>query len=226
MIPTILTSDAELEGRRFMASVYSWMSFGLALTGGVAWTMSSQPELVMPLLQNPLLFYGLLGAELLLVFYLSRWMSSLNAFSATVAFTTYAAISGITFSVVFLRYTQASIASTFVVTAGTFAVMSVYGYATKTDLTSVGNFCLMALIGLIIASVTNLFLHNTAIYWITTYVGILIFVALTAYDTQKIKQMNVGGNDDRRIAISGALALYLDFVNIFLSLLRIMGRRR
>jgi uncharacterized protein len=130
---------------------------------------------------------------------------------------------------IFVLYTATSIASTFFVTAGTFGAMSMYGYFTKRDLTKMGSLLMMALIGLIIASVVNMFMASSTLYWITTYAGILIFVGLVAYDTQKIKEMNIIGNEgtdeDRKEAIMGALALYLDFINLFLYLLRLLGRR-
>jgi hypothetical protein len=145
-------------------------------------------------------------------------------------FVLYATLTGITFSAIFLMYTESSIASTFLVTAGTFAAMSFYGYTTKKDLTSWGSFLFMGLIGIIIASVVNMFLQSEAMYWVVTYAGVLIFIGLTAYDTQKIKEMNILGNEgteeDTKEAIRGALTLYLDFINLFLMLLRIMGTRR
>jgi len=152
----------------------------------------------------------------------------MTAAAATLAFMIYAAFNGITLATIFLIYTSSSIASTFFITAGTFGVMSVYGAVTKRDLTSVGHFCFMALIGLILASVVNIFLQNSALVWITTYAGILIFVGLTAYDTQKIKAMSGFGDseEERKGAIMGALRLYLDFVNLFVMILRVSGRRR
>jgi FtsH-binding integral membrane protein len=141
----------------------------------------------------------------------------------------YAAINGLTMAAIFLAYTQASIASTFFVTAGTFGAMSLYGYTTKRDLSSVGNFAIMALIGLLIASIVNIFLRSTALYWILTYAGVLIFVALTAWDTQKIKRLAAQVGDETsagRVAVLGALTLYLDFINLFIYLLRILGVRR
>ena len=154
----------------------------------------------------------------------------MTASQATGTFILYSGLNGITFSFIFLAYTASSITSAFMVTAGTFGAMSLYGYATKKDLTSWGSFLFMGLIGLVIASLVNMFLHNPALTWITTYAGVLIFVGLTAYDTQKIKMMNVLGNEgtdeDQKEAIIGALTLYLDFINLFLMILRIMGDRR
>jgi FtsH-binding integral membrane protein len=154
----------------------------------------------------------------------------LSAIGAAALFYVYAIMNGLTLSVVFLVYTQESIASTFFVTAGTFAGMSAYGYLTKRDLTSAGSFFFMGLWGLIIAMVVNMFLHSPMLYWGISIFGVLIFVGLTAYDTQKIKELNVIGNsgtdEDHKEAIHGALILYLDFVNLFLYLLRLLGRRR
>ena len=154
----------------------------------------------------------------------------MSAQTAMITFLGYAALNGLTFSFIFIAYTQSSIASAFLVTAGTFGAMSVYGYTTKKDLTSWGGFFFMGLIGIIIASFVNMFLQSPMIYWLTTYAGVLVFVGLTAYDTQKIKEMNILGNEgtdeDTKEAISGALRLYLDFINLFLMILRIMGGSR
>ena len=154
----------------------------------------------------------------------------MSASLATGVFMLYAGLNGLTFSLIFLTYTTSSITSAFLVTAGTFGAMSLYGYTTKKDLTSWGSFLFMGLIGIIIASLVNLFMQSEMIYWITTYAGVLIFVGLTAYDTQKIKEMNIIGNEgteeDHKEAIIGALTLYLDFINLFLMILRIMGDRR
>ena len=146
------------------------------------------------------------------------------------AFLFYAALNGLTLSVIFLVYTAESIGLTFFITAGTFGAMCIYGATTKRDLTSLGSLCFMALFGLILASVVNIFWHSSGLYWVVTYAGVLIFVGLTAYDAQKIKQMHAAGmegtDQDRKAAILGALALYLDFINLFLYLLRIFGRRK
>lgn len=225
-----VASAAELETRSFIQKVYAWMSGGLAVTGATALYMASDPQMIVNLVHNKLLFYGLLGGELGLVFFLAGWVQTMEANTAKFAFLFYAALTGVTTSVIFLIYTRGSIANTFFLTAGLFAIMSAYGYATKTDLTSVGNFCFMGLIGIILASVVNWWAHSPALEWISTYFGILIFIGLTAYDTQKIKAMNIIGNEgtdeDTKEAISGALALYLDFINLFLKLLRATGKRR
>jgi FtsH-binding integral membrane protein len=154
----------------------------------------------------------------------------MSASTATMIFIAYSALNGLTLSLIFVIYTAESIASTFFITAGTFAVMSIYGYTTKADLSKWGNLLFMGLVGILIASVVNIFLQDEMLYWITTYAGVLIFVGLTAYDTQKIKATNIIGNegteDDSKEAIMGALTLYLDFINLFLYLLRIFGRKK
>ena len=218
------------EQASFITKVYGWMTLALMLTGIVArWTADS--EAVMQFIfGTPYLFMGLLLVELLSVGYLSARVNSISANAATSIFVAYSVLNGITLSLIFVLYTASSISSTFFIAAGTFAVMSIYGYTTKRDLTSIGNLAFMALIGLIIASVVNYFWQNETLYWITTYAGVLIFVALIAYDTQKIKSINMAGNEgtdlERKAAIMGALALYLDFINLFLMLLRLFGRRK
>src|SRR5882762_7066297 len=213
-----------VEERHFISAVYGWMALGLALTGIVAAFTASSPMLVHAIFANRLVFFGLLILELILVFRLAGAVSSATSASvAVLMFLFYAALNGLTLSVIFLVYSQSSIATAFFVTAGTFGVMSLYGYFTKTDLTGIGNLCFMALIGLILASLVNMWFKNPTVMWITTYAGILIFVGLTAYDTQKIKQLYRGDEDseqEEKEAISGALALYLDFINLFLNILR------
>ncbi|HEY5239841.1 MAG TPA: Bax inhibitor-1/YccA family protein [Polyangiaceae bacterium] len=203
---------------------YRWMSVGLGITGLVAWLVSQSPDALALFVGNRIVFYGLLIAQLGLVFAFSSVAARSTTAVVAAMFFVYAGITGLTFSILFLLYTSSSIASTFLVTAGTFAGISVFGAVTKRDLSSVGRFALFALIGLIIASVVNVFLHSTGLMWLTTFAGILIFAALTAYDTQKLKAMyaaGVGGN----LALRGALTLYLDFINMFLFLLRIFGQR-
>ncbi len=223
-------SSAELETRSFIQKVYAWMSGGLAVTGATALYMASDPQMIVNLVSNKLLFYGLLFGELGLVFFLAGWVKTMEANTAKFAFLFYAALTGVTTSVIFLVYTRGSIANTFFLTAGLFAIMSGWGYATKTDLTSLGSFCFMGLVGIILASVVNWWVRSPAVEWATTYIGILVFIGLTAYDTQKIKEMNIIGNEgtdeDTKEAISGALTLYLDFINLFLKLLSATGKRR
>ncbi len=223
-------SQAEVESRSFIRRVYNWMTFGLAATGVIGWYMGANPQLIVALIKTPVLFWGLMIAELIMVVALAGWVQRMAASTAALVFMLYAGLNGITLSALLLAYTASSIGTAFLVTAGTFAAMSLYGYMTKTDLTKIGNLCFMGLIGIIIASLVNLFFKNTAIYWITTYVGILIFTGLTAYDTQKLKALGReggwSGDAEKKAAVAGALMLYLDFINLFLMILRVMGRRR
>lgn len=223
-------TQVEEEGRRFISKVYGWMCLALAVTALVAWYVVSTPAIMNFLMQNQILFFGLIIGELVLVGYLAIAIRKMSAATATFVFIGYSALNGLTLSVVFLIFTAESLASTFIITAATFGVMSIYGYFTKKDLTSWGNLLIMGLIGVIIASVVNMFFRSSALYWITTYIGIFVFVGLTAYDTQKIKRMNIIGNEgteeDKKESIMGALTLYLDFINLFLLLLRLFGRRR
>ena len=221
-------ASIEAEQARFITKVYGWMSIGLALTGAVAYLVSSSPAILQLIFGNKLLFWGLVIGQLLMVGYLAAAVTRMSAATATLVYMLYAVLNGVTLSGIFIMYTGASIMGTFLITGGTFAAMSIYGYFTKQDLTRAGNLLFMALIGLVIASVVNIFFRNPIMYWIITYAGILIFVGLTAYDTQKIKQMNIIGNEgteeDHKEAIMGALTLYLDFINLFLYLLRLFGR--
>nr|MBN2276669.1 Bax inhibitor-1/YccA family protein [candidate division Zixibacteria bacterium] len=212
-----------------ITKVYGWMCLALAITALVAMYTASAQGLLGFVYQNRIVFFGLIIAELVAVVFLTARIHKMSALTATSVFIAYSILNGLTLSVIFVLYTGASIASTFFVTAGTFGIMSFYGYVTKRDLTTIGNLAFMALIGLIIASLVNLFLHNQTLYWIVTFVGVLVFVGLTAYDTQKIKQggfvAGEGEETERKNSIIGALRLYLDFINLFLMLLRIMGRR-
>lgn len=220
----------QVEQANFMSRVYTWMSGALILTGIIAYWVASTPQLINLILGNKILFFGLIIAEIACVGYIAARIHKISAQTAIALFLGYSVLNGLTLSFIFMAYTATSIATTFFITAGTFGVMSIYGFYTKRDLTSIGNLAFMALIGLIIASVVNIFLKSEMMYWITTYAGILIFVALIAYDTQKIKEMNIVGNEgteeDKKEAIMGALSLYLDFINLFLYLLRIFGDRK
>jgi uncharacterized protein len=226
----ITVEQAEDLQRAFVTKVYSWMMAGLMVTGIVALFTIQVPGLLELVFSNRFVFFGIMLAQLGLVIWLSARVGKMSAATATMVFLGYSALTGLTLSVVFLAYTSASLATTFFVTAGTFGAMSAYGYITKRDLTSMGSFLMMGLIGVVLASVVNIFLNNSTIYWITTYIGILIFVGLTAYDTQKIKEMSgislQGGDVEQKGAIMGALRLYLDFINLFLMLLRVMGNRK
>lgn len=214
----------------FITKVYGWMFAALLTTALISWYVVTTPSILQAIIGNQMIFYGLIIGELGLVIGLSAAINRLSAMTATALFFVYAAFNGATFSVIFIAYTMESITSAFLVTAGTFGVMSFYGYVTKRDLTSWGNLLFMGLIGLIIASVVNMFVASTFLYKMITYAGVLIFVGLTAYDTQKIKQMGAhmqaGTEIERKGAIMGALRLYLDFINLFLMILRLMGRRR
>ncbi len=216
--------------RHYMNLVFGWMSLGLAVTGGCGAYMASDPRMIMNLTQNHVLFYGLLIAQVSIVLLLSFMVKSMSASTAKFAFLFYAALTGVTMSTIFLVFTSGSIASTFFVTAAVFGAMSFYGYVTKADLTAMGSLLMMGLFGLILASVVNVWLRSPAVQWATTYIGILIFTGLTAYDTQKIKEMYQSGADgtelETKAAILGALALYLDFINLFFELLQIFGSRR
>lgn len=222
--------EIRIEQASFISKVYGWMSIALIVTALTAYYVSMSPDLVRMIFGNRLVFFGLIIGELALVSWLSFAVAKMSANTATGVFLLYSVVNGLTLASIFLVYTAGSIASTFFITAGTFGIMSAYGYYTKTDLTTMGNLLGMALIGLIIASIVNYFMQSPVLYWITTYAGILIFVGLTAYDTQKIKEMNIIGNEgtdeDRKEAIMGALTLYLDFINLFLMLLRLFGDRK
>lgn len=211
-----------------LSQVYAWMTAGLLVTSVAAAVTVYSPPISDFIFGNIAVFIGLLILGLILVFTLSATAAHLSPSVATALFILYAALNGVTLSAILLIYTGASIASTFVVTAGTFAAMSLYGFTTKRDLTRIGSIALMALIGIILASLVNFFFQSAAIYWAVTYLGIAIFVGLTAADTQKIKRVmaeaDAAGTDN--MAIIGALTLYLDFVNLFLLLLRIFGRTR
>jgi len=215
--------------RRFMLAVYNWMTLGLGLTAVVAFGIG-RTSLVNVILNTPGLFWGIIIVQFLVVLGMSFLMNKIPAIVAIGLFFIYAFLTGVTFSVLFLIYTQSSIAFTFFTCAAMFAGISVFGYITKIDLTRVGGFLFMALIGLVIASVVNIFLQSSMIYWITSYAGVIIFVGLTAWDTQRIKKMGMfmdsGSEDGKKASIFGALMLYLDFVNLFLYLLRFMGGRK
>jgi uncharacterized protein len=210
----------------FFRKVYAFMALGLAATGVTAMLVASSPAALHLIVGNRIVFLGLLFAQLAMVWAFSSMVTRISRAAAGAMFFAYAVMNGLTLSVIFLAYTGASIASTFFITAGAFGALSAYGYATKRDLTGVGSFAMMGLFGLIIASVVNLFLHSSMLYWLTTFVGVIVFTLLAAYDTQKIKQLNVGGETGEKGAIIGALMLYLDFINLFLFLLRLLGRRK
>lgn len=214
----------------YLTKVYNWMAIALLLTGLAAYFTASSEQLLQAIFGNKILFFGLIIAEIALVGYISARIQKLTTTNATLLFLLYSALNGLTLSFIFIAYTSASISSTFLITAGTFGAMSLYGYFTKKDLTKIGNIAFMALIGIIIASVVNFFMQSSVMSLVISYLGVLIFVALTAYDTQKLKRIAMNGfhNEDsmEKSAILGALTLYLDFINLFLFLLRIFGDRK
>ena len=214
-----------------MRKVYVWMTLALAITGFTAYGVATSPGIMTAIVTNRALLWGLLIAELALVWYVSARINRLSLSTATMIFVLYSVLNGATLSVIFLAYTMQSIASVFFITAGTFAAMSLIGYFTKSDLSSLGRILFMALIGLVIATLVNMFLIKSGGFsLILSYVGVLIFVGLTAYDTQKIKMMLIEADDvteeAQKIALMGSLSLYLDFINLFLYLLRIFGGNR
>ncbi|MBW2028079.1 MAG: Bax inhibitor-1/YccA family protein [Deltaproteobacteria bacterium] len=230
-----ITMEREKAGvlvNSFVRSVYHWMCVGLALTGFVALYVSGSETLLRLVFQNRMVFFLLIIAELALVFSIAGMIDRLSAATATALFVIYSALNGVTLSFVFLIYARASIVSTFFICSGTFLACSVYGWTTKRDLTSLGGFLMMGLIGIIIASLVNLFVRSSSMSMIVSYIGVLVFVGLTAYDTQKLKYMaltqpaGLEGSVVRKGAILGALSLYLDFINLFLMLLRIFGQGR
>lgn len=213
-----------------MRKVYTWMALALVITGVTAYGMANSPAILQMIVTNKILFFGLLIGELALVWGVSAMIDRLSLTTATLLFVLYSVINGVTLSFIFLAYTYESVTSVFFITAGTFAAMALFGYFTKTDLSSIGRILFMALIGLIIATIVNIFVKSSGLGMILNYVGVLIFVGLTAWDTQKIKQMLATAEDTgetaQKVALMGALSLYLDFINLFLYLLRIFGSSR
>lgn len=224
-IESISTVEAD-----FMQKVYLWMTFALTLTGFVAYRTTQSEFLLELIFSSSFGFIGLILVELALVFWISSGIQRMSSNMAIGMFLLYSVLNGMTLSVLLIAYTGASVASTFFITAGMFGAMSIYGYTTKQDLSSWGNLLFMALFGLILASVVNIFLQSSGLYWLISYIGVLVFVGLTAYDTQKIKQLAaqviVESEVGRKVAILGALTLYLDFINMFIFMLRILGNRR
>lgn len=216
----------------FIRSVYNWMAVGLALTGFTAFYVASSETLLQIVFGNPVILFGLIFGELGLVLYLSARVQKIQASTATALFVLYSVLNGVTLSSIFMVYTSGSIVSTFFICALTFLACSVYGMVTKRDLTSMGGFMMMGLIGIIIATIVNIFLRSPVMTMMISYVGVIVFVGLTAYDTQKLKTMSMTQPADasgamvRKGAIMGALTLYLDFINLFLMLLHIFGVSR
>ena len=213
-----------------MRKVFVWMTLALAITGLTAFGVATSPSLVSMIFGSKVMFWGLIIAEFALVFAISGAIHKLSLSTATLLFILYSVVNGATLSVIFFAFSTAVIAMTFFITAGTFGAMALVGYTTKTDLSSMGKILIMALIGIIIASVVNMFVGSSGFDLIISYVGVLIFVGLTAYDTQKIKEMCQmapdAGESAQKLALLGALTLYLDFINLFLYLLRIFGNNK
>ena len=229
--PTYIDSNTQSGYLAILKNVYLWMTLALGISGVTAIAVANSPQLLELLYGNGLALFIVFIAQLGLVWLISARISSMSINTATALFIAYSILTGVTLASIFIVFTQESIASVFFISAGTFAAISLYGYTTKRDLSNWRTYLLMGLIGLIIASVVNWFMHSEMLYWIISYVGVLVFVGLTAYDTQKIKQMalvsyNQEGEISQKIALLGALTLYLDFINLFIYLLRIFGRRK
>lgn len=232
----ILSQDPAADAResaRFMSKVYMWMTTGIAISGAIAYAVSTDPETIAKIFSNRMMFWGLIIAQFGAVIVLSSMIKRLSALTATLIYLTYAALTGLTFSSIFLIYTMDSIVNVFAVTAFSFGGLSLVGATTKRDLGPVGSFCTMGLFGMVGFAVLGIFMPSM---WsdlsqqVYSAVGIVVFAGLTAYDTQKIKAMNIIGNEgteeDHKEAVMGALVLYLDFINLFLSILRLMGSRK
>ncbi len=212
---------------KVMKRVYLKMFFAMIVTAVTSYVCFNVPSVRYAIASNSAIYWGLLIAELVLVFVLSGALHKLSSFTASMIFYVYSILNGVVLSVILALYTESSIFSTFVITAGVFGTMTIYGYVTKSDLTRIGSFLFMALIGLIICTVINIFLHSSALEWIISFAGVAIFIGLTAWDTQKIKRMAAMVDETQagKLATIGALSLYLDFVNLFLYLLRFFGNR-
>ena len=221
----ITASQIELENQQYLTKVFGWMFTGLITTAIVSHYVASYIQQI-----NPILFFVAIGLEFFLVYRIVRYVMTMTVNMATLSFVLYSALNGFTLSGLFYTYTAESLTTTFLITSSIFAFMAFYGYTTKKDLTGMGNFMYMGLFGIIIASIVNFFLQSSMIYYVTSLMGVLIFTGLTAYDVQKILKMNIIGNsgtdEDTKEAILGALILYLDFINLFIHLIRLIGTRR
>lgn len=214
----------------FISKVFGWMFIGLLITAGIAWYVAGSYNLVYTIVTNSFLFYGLMIGELILVAVLSARITRLRFATAMGLFLFYAALNGVTLSVIFLAFTGESIVSAFGITAITFGIMCVYGYVTKADLTRFRSILFMGLIGLVVLSLINMFLRSSGMEWFISLLSLFVFLGLTAYDMQKLKGYYFGTEGDvalrGNLGIMGALSLYLDFINLFLTLLRFFGRRK
>ena len=222
----VVTRGASDVERRFMAAVYRWMTLGLLVTSGVAFYVASTPSVRQLVLGNTMVFWGLVIAQFGLVIALSAAVNKLSAGVAGALFLLYSALTGATLSTVLLVYTGESVASAFAVTAGTFFAMSIYGTVTKRDLTSWSTFLFMGLIGIVIASVVNIFTKSGMVAWVISAAAVVVFTGLTAYDTQRLRRLAALGGSVAALPVNGALSLYLNFINLFLSILNLFGGRR
>lgn len=224
-----VTAKAE---RTIFKNIYLWMTLGLALTGLVAWGVGHNPVLLRSLLGGPFNLLILVGLQLFLVYRISARVMDMSLPAAILSYAGYAVLNGITLSTIFIAYRLGTISTAFLTTAGTFAAVSIWAVVTDADLTKVGHYAFMGLIGIVIASLVNFFLRSPLMDYIISYAGVAIFIALTAYDTKKLKVMSsrmgdqIGEDDFIRLSIMGALILYLDFINLFIFILRILGNRR
>ena len=227
------TTDIAAESARFMTRVYTWMTAGIGISGGVAYAVSESPDLMKAIFGNPILYIGLFVAQIGAVMFLSFALPKISSITATLTYLVYSVLTGVTFSVIFMVYTHSSIASIFWLTAISFGGLSTFGFVTKRDLGPIGSFCAMGLFGLVGYGLLSIFfpgMMSGVAERTYSLIGVVVFSGLTAYDTQKIKAFNTmnseGSEAGRKAAIFGALMLYLDFVNLFMSLLRLMGRRK
>lgn len=229
---TLQRAQVQVRVNAFVRSVYNWMAIGLGLTGLSAFYVANSPEIQRVIFGSGIVFFGLIIGQLALVFTISSRIYRMQASTATALFILYSLLNGTTLSAIFLAYARSTITNAFFVCAATFVACSVYGYTTRRDLTSFGGFLMMGLFGIVIASLVNLFFQSNAVSMVVSYIGVLIFIGLTAYDTQAIKNMaltqpaDIDAGAVRKGAILGALKLYLDFINLFLMLLRIFGSNR
>lgn len=220
----------ETKSNSLLAKVYGWMAFGLTLTGIIAYYVSSTPKIYEAIFRSTGLVIGLVVLQILLVLALSFFLNRMSAFTASILFIAYSCLNGVVLATVFLVYTESSIALTFLISAGMFAAMALYGYFTKADLSGMGNFLFMALIGLIISLVVNIFLKSSAFDYVISAFGVIIFALLTAYDMQQIKNISrsmiADGETIDKVSVICALKLYLDLINLFLYLLTFFGKRK
>lgn len=228
---TYINNNVQNAYLAILKNVYLWMTLALGISGLTAIGVANSHQLLELLYSNSIVLFIIFLAQLGLVWFISAKINSISINTATALFIAYSILTGVTLASIFIVFTQESIANVFFISAGTFAGISIYGYTTKRDLSNWSAYLIMALFGLIIASVVNWFMHSEILYWIISYVGVLVFVGLTAYDTQKIKQLALISHDHdgdvpQKVALIGALTLYLDFINLFIYLLRIFGKRK